>query len=89
MLKHMDFILHADEDNIIKLRFYPKHSSLHLFDEGLKKAGSERTFGDVYKIYYCWSILISENEILPNRNWAERGTEVRVFQCAPPCHTEP
>ena len=62
MLKHMDFILHADEDNIIKLRFYPKHSSLHLFDEGLKKAGSERTFGDVYKIYYCWSILISEND---------------------------
>ena len=53
MLKHMDFLLHADEDKIIKLRFYPRHSSLHLFDEGLKKAGSERTFGDVYKIYYC------------------------------------
>ena len=62
MLKHMDFLLHADEDKIIKLRFYPRHSSLHLFDEGLKKAGSERTFGDVYKIYYSWAILLSEND---------------------------
>ena len=58
----MDFLLHADEDKIIKLRFYPKHSSLHLFDCGLEKKPSERNFTDVYKIYYSWSILQSTNE---------------------------
>ena len=62
MLKHMDFILGENEERKKKLRFYPRHSSLHLFDEGLKKAGSERTFKDVYKIYYCWAILLSEND---------------------------
>ena len=44
MLKNMDFILHVDEDKIIKLRFYPKHSSLHLFDCGFEKKPSERNF---------------------------------------------
>ena len=62
MLKHMDFILEENKERKTKLRFYPKKSSLHLFDSGLGKEPSERTFEDVYKIYYCWSILQSDND---------------------------
>lgn len=59
--KYFDFMLSTDEYRKVKFRFYPKHSSLHLFDSGLKKNLSERDFKDVYKIYYSWGILQSDN----------------------------
>ena len=61
MVKHMDFILEENRYTKLKLRFYPRQSTLHLSDDGVKKEFSERTFHDACKIDYSWAILRSDN----------------------------
>lgn len=51
--KHMDFILHDDEYDKIKFRFYPRESHVHGFTEDT----CPKTWNAVYKHYYSWAIL--------------------------------
>ena len=60
--RYLDFMLEDTSDRKIIFRFNASQSSLHLFDGALTKDPTKRDFRDVYKIYYSWHILVSENE---------------------------
>lgn len=50
--RHIDFILHKDEDSTIVFRFYPRQSSCHSFGDN-----PPTSWGDVYKVYYSYSVI--------------------------------
>ena len=50
--RHIDFILHKDEDSTIVFRFYPRQSTCHSF--GFSPPTS---WNDVYKVYYSYCII--------------------------------
>ena len=54
-LRHIDFMLYEDNYKRIKMRFYPKRSQTHSFNERPPKKF------EVYKVYYSWAILKSHN----------------------------
>ena len=72
--KYFDFILEDACDRKLKLRFDTERSSLHLFDVALRKDEEERTFQDIYKTYYSWRIMASENN---GERHMENGIVVR------------
>lgn len=53
MNRKLDYIIESDDDCRLVFRFYPRSSSCHSFNEEPPKS-----WGDVYKVYYSWAILI-------------------------------
>ena len=50
--RHIDFMLHKDEDSTIIFRFYPRQSSCHSFGDK-----PPTSWDDVYKVYYSYSVV--------------------------------
>ena len=50
--RHIDFIIHEDDSEVIVFRFLPRQSHCHSFDDDPPK-----TWEDVYKVYYSYKIF--------------------------------
>jgi hypothetical protein len=77
--KYLDFTLSETDEEKIIFRFDIKRSSTHLFDSGLAKRPEDRTFQDVYKIYYNWKIVLEEKENSTTPNEYLESTEIFKF----------
>lgn len=80
MNRHFDFEIFRDDNEIILFRFYPKHSHVHGFEIDV----APKTWDEVYKVYYAWSILSKYKDFKNESLWKTEIVYEEWFdECSP------